>query len=168
MARGGRERKKFFYEIGSYAAFHLTWLSTQVPTTFSILSRELADSGESNFQSEIWEEVGREAITDSEHQGLKKKALTPEPRNWIPWGCMWQRAQWLFKLFIFLDLSLNSSFSSFCSVFLLLSLSFSSGRFSFLSSFLPTSFHFPCLFHLLSLFVYIASLPLSRQNLKPK
>lgn len=23
MARGGRERKKFFYEIGSYAAFNL-------------------------------------------------------------------------------------------------------------------------------------------------
>lgn len=66
-----------------------------------MLSRGLADSSESNFQSEIWEEVGRKAITDSEHQGLKKKVLPPEPRNWIPWGCVWQRAQGLFSCSFF-------------------------------------------------------------------
>lgn len=52
----------------------VTWLQTQVPATFPMLSRGMADSGESNDRPEVGEEVGREVLTASA-PSLERKAL---------------------------------------------------------------------------------------------
>lgn len=169
MAEGEEGGRSSFVKLDHMllSIWTVTWLQTQVLTTFPKLSRGLATLGSHVFSLRLgrrWAE--KQSQTSSAHQSGKESpySWTKGTGSRLPTGqglvislasCLLSWSTW------------NSSFPSFCSLFLLWCLCFSSGRFSFLSSFIPSSFHFPCLPHLSSLFLYPTCLPLSRQNLKP-